>query len=110
MNRQLHNRRIVGTVGELQFEVIQYRLLHEYGASCEFRHLSMHKACWVTTSNEAKLEEFKKYKYSSLAYDKDDNLVFLAESPYMLNVAMGDYEDLTFHTTSEFKTAITSAY
>ena len=27
------NKKIIGCVGELQFEVIQYRLLHEYGAS-----------------------------------------------------------------------------
>jgi peptide chain release factor 3 len=27
-------RKIIGTVGALQFEVIQHRLLHEYGASC----------------------------------------------------------------------------
>jgi peptide chain release factor 3 len=32
-------KKIIGCVGELQFEVIQYRLLHEYGAACEFRSL-----------------------------------------------------------------------
>ena len=35
-----NNRKVVGTVGELQFEVIQYRLLNEYGADCRFRHLN----------------------------------------------------------------------
>jgi peptide chain release factor 3 len=28
------NRKIIGTVGALQYEVIQYRLEHEYGAKC----------------------------------------------------------------------------
>ena len=32
--RDAGKRKIVGTVGELQFEVIQYRLEHEYGAKC----------------------------------------------------------------------------
>ena len=31
---QFNNRRIIGTVGQLQFEVIQYRLEHEYNAKC----------------------------------------------------------------------------
>ena len=32
----INNRKVIGTVGALQFEVIQYRLLHEYGAKCNF--------------------------------------------------------------------------
>ena len=32
------NKKIIGCVGELQFEVIQYRLLHEYGASVFKNH------------------------------------------------------------------------
>ena len=31
---QFNNRKIIGTVGALQFEVIEYRLLHEYSAAC----------------------------------------------------------------------------
>nr|MCU0406833.1 peptide chain release factor 3 [Ignavibacteriaceae bacterium] len=42
-----NNRKVVGTVGELQFEVIQYRLLNEYGADSYFRYLNYIKACWV---------------------------------------------------------------
>jgi peptide chain release factor 3 len=30
------NRRILGVVGTLQFDVIKYRLLHEFGANCKF--------------------------------------------------------------------------
>ena len=30
---EMNNRKIIGTVGALQYEVIQYRLEHEYGAS-----------------------------------------------------------------------------
>ena len=37
------NRRIIGTVGQLQFEVIQYRLKHEYGADCRFSHSTFTK-------------------------------------------------------------------
>lgn len=101
--QQPGNRKIVGTVGQLQFEVINYRLEHEYGAKCRFVPRSFHKACWVTTDDQAKLEEFKKAKARYIATDKDDNLVFLAETPFLLQMAEQDYPDLTFHKTSEFK-------
>lgn len=98
-------RKIVGTVGELQFDVIQYRLEHEYGAKCQFRHVSLHKACWVTCPDQKKLEEFLKRKSDNIYLDKDDNPVFLAESPWILKVMQEDFPDVTFHETSEFKTA-----
>ncbi|MFM2316241.1 MAG: peptide chain release factor 3, partial [Bacteroidota bacterium] len=42
------SRKIVGTVGELQFEVIKYRLENEYGAKCVFEPKAYYKACWIT--------------------------------------------------------------
>ncbi len=102
--QQPGNKKIIGTVGELQFEVIQYRLKHEYGASCNFHSLNFHKATWVTSENEEKLTEFKRIKARNIAVDKDNLLVFLAESPFLLQLANQDYPDLVFHETSEFKT------
>jgi len=101
--QQPGNRKIVGTVGELQFEVIQYRLQHEYGASADFQPKPLHKACWMTTKDEDKLEDFIKRKAQNIAKDKDDNYVFLAQTAFLLQSAQGDYPEITFHTTSEFK-------
>ncbi len=102
--QQPGNRKIVGTVGELQFEVIQYRLEHEYGASAAFEAKNLHKACWMTTDNEAKLEDFIRRKAQNIAKDKDGNYVFLAQTKFLLQSAENDYPEITFHTTSEFKT------
>ena len=44
---EMNNRKIIGTVGALQYEVIQYRLEHEYGAKCSYENFPVHKACWV---------------------------------------------------------------
>lgn len=99
------NKKIIGTVGELQFEVIQYRLKHEYGASCEFHVKSFFKACWITTTDKKKLEEFVRIKGSEIAFDKDQNPVFLAPSAWMLRMAQESYPELNFHFTSEFKLA-----
>ena len=101
--QQPGNRKIIGCVGELQFEVIQYRLKHEYGASCDFTMKNFHKACWMTTTDKNKLEEFVRRKASYISEDKDGNYVFMAESAFLLRQAEFDYPEITFHTTSEFK-------
>lgn len=101
--QQPGNRKIVGTVGQLQFEVINYRLEHENGAKCRFVPKNYHKACWITSDNPDQLAAFKRAKANFIAVDKDDNLVFLAETPFLLTMAEQDYPDITFHKTSEFK-------
>jgi peptide chain release factor 3 len=101
--QQPGNRKIVGTVGQLQFEVIAYRLINEYGANCRFVPRNYSKACWITTDNQEQLETFKRAKSNSLALDKDGNLVFLAETSFLLTMAEQDYKDITFHRTSAFK-------
>jgi peptide chain release factor 3 len=100
--QELGNRKFVGTVGELQFEVLQYRLEHEYGAKCRFEPRSIHKACWMS-GEEADLKDFMKYRQTNIAYDKDNQPVFLAETAFILRMAEEKYPNITFHTTSEFK-------
>jgi peptide chain release factor 3 len=101
--QQPGNRKIVGTVGQLQFEVISYRLENEYGAKCAFTPKRYFKACWMTTDNQAKLDEFIRAKSIYIAMDKDDNYVFLAETPFLLQMAQADYPEIQFHFTSDFK-------
>ncbi len=103
--REVGNRKIVGTVGELQFEVIQYRLEHEYGAKCEFQAKSYYKACWLVSDHPEKLAEFKRIKGTEMLKDKDGNDVFLAPSKFLLDMEIANYPEITFHFTSEFKTA-----
>lgn len=99
------NRKIVGTVGELQFEVIQHRLQNEYGAKCHFVPQKFYKACWITCDDEEILDKFCRLKPTYICRDKDDKLVFLAGSEWTLNMEKQNYPEITFHTTSEFKTA-----
>lgn len=99
---QFNNRKIIGTVGQLQFEVIQYRLLHEYGAQCRWEPLNLYKACWIESDNEEQLENFKKRKFQFMAKDKEGRDVFLADSSYVLQMAQADFKDIRFHFTSEF--------
>lgn len=97
-----NGRKIIGCVGQLQFEVIQYRLLHEYGAKCLFEPISLHKACWIEADDQSIVDEFKKRKHQKMATDKQGRAVFLADSPFILQMAQQDFEDIRFHFTSEF--------
>ena len=92
---------IIGTVGALQFDVIQYRLKHEYGASCDYEPVNLHKACWVTCKDKKKLQAFVDDKFQHMAKDKEDNFVFLAESAWALQMAQEKNPDIEFHFTSE---------
>ena len=99
---QFNNRKIIGTVGALQFEVIEYRLLHEYAAACRWEPINLYKACWIEAQDQAELEDFKKHKAQYMAKDKEGRDVFLADSQYMLHMAQENYKKLIFHFTSEF--------
>jgi peptide chain release factor 3 len=100
--KQEGGRKIIGTVGALQFEVIQYRLLNEYGASCDYEPINLYKACWISCNDSKALDEFRQRRRRDLATDVDGNLVFLAESSWTLKVAQENHPDVQFHFTSEF--------
>ncbi|MGL5261048.1 MAG: peptide chain release factor 3, partial [Bacteroides sp.] len=99
---QFNNRKIIGTVGQLQFEVIEYRLKNEYNATCRWEPLRLYKACWIESESAEALEEFKKRKYQYMAKDIHGRDVFLADSAYMLQMAQGEFKKIKFHFTSEF--------
>lgn len=101
---ELNGRKVVGTVGALQFDVIQYRLEHEYGASCTYENLNVHKACWVEVNDggESDFISFKQTKSKFLARDKQGQLVFLADSAFTLQMTESKYPGVAFHATSEF--------
>ncbi len=101
---ELNGRKVIGTVGALQYEVIQYRLEHEYGAKCIYENLNVAKACWIEPEDEKndEFKEFKQVKQRFLAKDKQDQLVFLADSMFSLQMTQQKYPSIKFHFTSEY--------
>ncbi len=101
----LNGRKVIGTVGALQYDVIQYRLEHEYGAKCSYENLNVHKACWVQPKDETNKEfiEFKRVKQKYLARDKQGQMVFLADSAFSLQMTQQKYPSIEFHYSSEFE-------
>lgn len=99
---QFNGRKIIGTVGQLQFEVIQYRLLHEYGAQCRWEPISLYKACWIESDDDEALAAFKRRKHQFMATDREGRDVFLADSNYVLQMAQNDFPKIRFHFSSEY--------
>ena len=96
-----NGRKIIGTVGALQYEVIEYRLKHEYGATVRYEPIRLHKAVWLK-GDEDQINELKRKKHNSMALDKHGNNVFLAESSYELQLMKEKYKDIQFHLKSDF--------
>jgi peptide chain release factor 3 len=100
---EIGKKKVVGTVGALQFEVIQFRLKNEYGATVQFVPQTIYKACWISSKDPKKLQEFINSKQRHMARDKDGKLVFMAESRAWLQMVQENFPDIHFHFTSEFK-------
>lgn len=99
---ELNGRKVIGTVGALQYEVIQYRLEHEYGAKCTYENFPAHKACWVESDEDnPEFQEFKRVKQKFLAKDKSGQLVFLADSAFSLQMTQQKYPSVQLRYTSE---------
>ncbi len=100
----INGRKVIGTVGALQYEVIQYRLEHEYGAKCSYENLPVHKACWVDPEDEKNEEfkDFKRVKQRYLAKDKHGQMVFFSDSEFTLQMTQNKYPTVKLHFTSEF--------
>jgi peptide chain release factor 3 len=99
--RLIDGRQMIGTVGALQFEVIQYRLEHEYGAQCRFEPLNFIKATWITSEKEGILDTFINARKKELAKDNNKDLVFLAETQWSLDREIRENPDIKFHFTSD---------
>jgi len=100
--QQPGNIKIIGTVGELQFDVIKFRLEHEYGAKCDFRPLPFVKACWLTSANKQKLDEMIKIRAGTIAFDKSNTPVFFSDSDWTLKIVKEAHPEVQFHKSSEY--------
>ncbi len=96
------NQKVIGTVGALQFDVIKYRLEHEYGANCDYHSVNIHKAIWLEVLDKDKFQDFERRKRNDLAHDKDGQLVYLPDTAWALQMARDNYPGIKFHETSEY--------
>jgi peptide chain release factor 3 len=96
-----NNDIVLGAVGVLQFDVVQYRLKDEYGVDCVFEPVSVHTARWVDCDDPKKLKDFRDKNDTRLALDHYGQLVYLASSNVNLNMAQERNPDVRFTETRE---------
>src|SRR4029079_7479928 len=95
-----NNDMILGAGGQLQFEVVAFRLEDEYSVNCVFDGVNVHTARWVT-GDESKIEEFRTKAYDNLAVDHAGQLVYIAPSRVNLQLTLERWPDLKFSETRE---------
>jgi peptide chain release factor 3 len=96
-----NNDLILGAVGQLQFEVVAFRLQDEYGVQCVFDPVGVFTARWVQSADEAKLAEFRARAHENLALDHAGALVYLAPTRINLQLTLERWPDITFRETRE---------
>jgi peptide chain release factor 3 len=95
---------VLGAVGQLQFEVVAFRLQDEYGVACVFEPVTVHTARWVSSANPAKLEEFRQKAFDNLGVDHSGALVYLAPGRVNLQLTLERWPDIHFGETREHLT------
>jgi peptide chain release factor 3 len=92
---------IVGAVGQLQFDVVAYRLKDEYKVDAIYDAVNVYTARWVSCEDPRKLEEFRKKAADQLSIDGGGHLTYLA--PTRVNLALMEerWPDIEFRATRE---------
>ena len=96
-----NNDQILGAVGQLQFEVVAFRLQDEYAVQCTFEPITVHTARWIHCDDEKMLSDFRAKAYDHLALDHYGGLVYLAPSRVNLSLTMERWPGVTFRETRE---------
>ena len=95
------NDLVLGAVGMLQFDVVAWRLRHEYGVESRYEPVDVTTARWVSSGDPARLEAFRRRNDSRLALDGAGNLAYLAPTMVNLNLAAERWPDVEFRATRE---------
>ena len=92
---------IVGAVGQLQFDVVAYRLKDEYKVEAIYEPVNVYTARWVYCDDARKLEEFRKKAASQLSVDGGGHLSYLAPTRVNLTLMQERWPEIEFHATRE---------
>ena len=95
------NDLILGAVGQLQFDVVAFRLQDEYGVQASWDAVNVYTARWVYCNDARKLEEFRAKAFEHLAVDHSGALVYLAPTRVNLQLVQERWPDVAFRETRE---------
>ena len=92
---------IVGAVGQLQFDVVTFRLKDEYGVDAVYEPISVYTARWIESDENRKIEEMKRKLPDGIALDGGGCLTYLASTRVNLSLTEERYPDVRFTSTRE---------
>jgi len=95
------NLRVLGVVGQLQLEVLQYRMEHEYNAKCTYRPIDFTIAHWIDSTNPKALKEFTEDNSRRILLDIRGNHIFMSDSPWFFERIKAENPAIRFYSTSE---------
>jgi peptide chain release factor 3 len=99
-----NNDLILGAIGQLQFEVVAFRLQDEYGVQCVFEAINVAAARWVRVKDQkstTRLAEFRDKAHDNLALDHAGELVYLAPTRVNLGLTEERWPGIEFMKTRE---------
>ncbi len=96
-----NNDLILGAVGQLQFDVVAFRLQDEYGVQATWDAVNVYTARWVYCNDAKKLAEFRSKAHDHLSLDHSGALVYLAPTRVNLQLTTERWPDVTFRETRE---------
>src|ERR1700692_2931514 len=96
-----NNDLILGAIGQLQFEVVAFRLQDEYGVQCVFEAINVAVARWVRLADEKRVAELRHKAHDNLAVDHAGELVYLAPTRVNLGLIEERWPEIDFMKTRE---------
>ena len=92
---------IVGAVGQLQFDVVAYRLADEYKVEALYEPVNVYTARWIEADAARTLDEFRKKAAEHLSEDGGGYLTYLAPTRVNLSQMEERWPDIRFRETRE---------
>lgn len=81
------NELLLGTVGVLQFEVVQHRMQGEYGVELHMQQVNYHAARWLPHESDEIIKKLESSYSTHVTKDMEENPIVLFESAYALSQA-----------------------
>ena len=95
------NDQFLGVVGILQFDVVKYRIEHEYGVKVTFSGLPYSAARWIYSETPGSLQKFVEEQKQHVCLDQHQNHCILMENEWRINFFKERYDDISYSQTSE---------
>jgi len=92
---------VVGVVGALQLDVLQSRILAEYGVAVTFEPCGFDAARWLSCDDAAELRRMVDGMRSQMAEDANGDVVYLARDSWEMARVMREWPNIRFGTTRE---------